>query len=87
MSRYEIENSHGEELDGKGNIKPTPFDAHEQSVRSSDPEKEPEEFPKAVDHVDHPDGKGKEAVVVNSAEEEAEYLASKASDEKAADEP
>lgn len=90
MSRFDYtENSHGEELDGKGKIKPIPFDAHEQATRgehvptsSDSPDLDPEkvaEFPKAVDHVDHPSGVGKQPVIVNSAEEEQEYLDAKAS--------
>ena len=82
------ENSHGEELNGKGKIKPTPFDAHEQATRGThvptdldSPDKDPktvEEYPKAVDHVDHPSGVGLQPVVVNSREEEREYLDAKA---------
>lgn len=83
------ENSHGQELDGKGNIKATPFDAHEQATRGThvptdldSPDKDPDtvaEFPKAVDHVDHPYTPGhKEPVVVNSAEEEEAYHEAKA---------
>ncbi len=41
-------------LDGKDVVKPTPFDAHEQNVRNSG-EYQYQEFPKAVDHVPHPD--------------------------------
>lgn len=50
-------NSHGQELDGTGDIKPTPFDAHEQVVRGhhthsakdgyQPAEYEFQEFPKA----------------------------------------
>ena len=81
-------------LDGTVPVKPVPFDAHEQATRGEhipttedSPDKDPEtiaEFPKAVDHVDHPSGIGKQPVVVNSADEEAEYHESKA---EADDEP
>jgi len=60
-------------LDGKDVIQPTPFDAHEQIVRKSPEQKEPLEFPKAVDHVDHPSGVGQEPIVVKSAEEGDAY--------------
>lgn len=83
-------------LDGKTPVKPTPFDAHEQATRGEhvptakdSPDKDPKtvaEFPKAVDHVDHPSGVGKEPVVVKSAEEEEAHLDAKkeeAQDEKA----
>jgi hypothetical protein len=72
------------ELDGKTVVKPTPFDAHEQATRGvhvptalDSPDKEPatvQEFPKAVDHVDHPSGIGLEPVVVKNAAEEKAYL-------------
>lgn len=72
-------------LDGTDAIKPVAFDAHEQATRGvhvatavDSPDKDPAtvaEFPKAVDHVDHPYQDGlKEAVVVKSAEEEKAYL-------------
>lgn len=75
-------NSHGQELDGKGKIQAVPFDAHEQATRGEhipsgpgSPDKtDVQEFPKAVDHVDHPSGVGKQPVVVNSKEEEQDYL-------------
>jgi len=62
-------------LDGTEKITPTPFDAHEQTVRNSDGYQY-QEYPKAVDHVPHPDPVAaaagqKEPVVVNSADEEA----------------
>jgi hypothetical protein len=79
----EIHNSHGEPLDGTGDIQPTDFDAHEQSVRgehkptsATSPDLDPKkvkQYPKAVDH----DDKG-EPVLVNSAEEEKAYNAKKA---------
>lgn len=82
------ENSHGAELDGKGIIKPTPFDAHEQATRGvhvptelDSPDKDPatvQEFPKAVDHVDHPSGVGLQPIVVKDAAAEKAYLDSKA---------
>jgi hypothetical protein len=82
-------------LDGKDPVKPTPFDAHEQATRGEhvptgpdSPDKDPEtvaEFPKAVDHVDHPSGVGKQPVVVNSAEEEEAYHEAKAEEEKPAE--
>lgn len=75
-------------LDGKTPVKPTPFDAHEQATRGEhvptgpdSPDKDPKtvvEFPKAVDHVDHPSGVGLQPVVVQSAEEEAAYHEAKA---------
>lgn len=79
-------------LDGKTPIKATPFDAHDQAVRGShaptsadSPDKDAKtvvEFPKAVDHVDHPYQAGhKEPIVVNSAEEEAAYHENKANAE------
>lgn len=79
-------------LDGKTPVTVTPFDAHEQAVRGShvptsadSPDKDSKtvvEFPKAVDHVDHPYQAGhKEPVLVNSAEEEAAYHESKATAE------
>lgn len=78
-------------LDGKTPVKPVPFDAHEQATRGThvettadSPDKDPKtvvEFPKAVDHVDHPSGVGKQPVVVNSAEEEQAYLDAKADEE------
>lgn len=82
------ENSHGVALDGKSVIKPTPFDAHEQATRGvhvptelDSPDKDPatvQEFPKAVDHVDHPSGVGLQPVVVKDAAAEKTYLDSKA---------
>jgi hypothetical protein len=81
-------------LDGSDKIAPVPFDAHEQATRgvhlpteTDSPDKDPRtvvEFPKAVDHVDHPSGVGKQPVVVNSAEEEQAYLDQK--EEEASDE-
>lgn len=75
-------------LDGTDVIKPVPFDAHEQAVRGTHVETTPEspdkdpatvaEFPKAVDHVDHPSGVGLQPVIANSPEEEADYKAAKA---------
>jgi hypothetical protein len=73
-------------LDGKEAIKPTAFDAHEQATRGQhvateldSPDKlNVQEFPKAVDHVAHPSGVGKQPVVVQSAEEEQDYLDAKA---------
>lgn len=76
------------DLDGTDVIKPTPFDAHEQATRGTHvpteidgPDVDPksvQQYPKAVDHVDHPDPVAaaaghKEPVVVNSAEEEKAY--------------
>jgi hypothetical protein len=88
----QVHNSHGAALDGKGVIKPTAFDAHEQLVRGThvptsadSPDKDPktvQEFPKAVDHVDHPSGVGLEPVLVNSVDEEDDYLDAKAAEEK-----
>jgi hypothetical protein len=79
-------------LDGKTPVKPTPFDAHEQATRgihvpteidSPDPDlSKIAEFPKAVDHVDHPSGVGKQPVLVNSAEEEEAYHEAKAEAEE-----
>ena len=60
-------------LDGTTPIKPTPFDAHEQQQAAQAAEYEHQEFPKAVDHVDHPSGVGLQPVLVNSAEEEEAY--------------
>jgi hypothetical protein len=69
-------------LDGKAPVKPVPFDAHEQATRGThvptsadgpEPEVTGSEYPKAVDHVDHPSGVGLQPVIVNSAEEEAAY--------------
>ncbi len=79
-------------LDGKTPIKPVPFDAHEQAVRGEhvptkkdSPDLDPKkvkQYPKAVDHVDHPYGVGKEPVVVKSAAEEKAYLESKAKEKE-----
>ena len=80
-------------LDGKTEVKPVPFDAHEQATRGvhvpttkDSPDPDPStvvEFPKAVDHVVDPnDPTHLEPVVVNSAEEEAAYLGAN-TDEKA----
>jgi len=76
-------NSHGAALDGKSVIKPTAFDAHEQATRGThvpttknSPDLDPrsiQEFPKAVDHVEHPSGVGLQPVVVNSAAAEKSY--------------
>ncbi|MCU1338841.1 MAG: hypothetical protein JWO19_4422 [Bryobacterales bacterium] len=71
-------------LDGKDEVKATPFDAHEQAVRATKPGKLAE-FPKAVDHVDHPSGVGKQPVVVNSADEEEAYHEAKAEAEAEAE--
>lgn len=73
-------------LDGKSPVKAVPFDAHEQATRGE--AKVGDEYPKAVDHVDHPDPVAaaaghQEPVVVNSAEEEEQYLAAKADEAKA----
>ena len=83
-------------LDGKDEIKPTPFDAHEQVARVQheaapnapgyafsglkvvDAEDAVGEYPKAVDHVDHPSGVGQEPILVKSAAEEADYHEQKA---------
>ena len=82
-------------LDGKTPIKPVPFDAHEQIVRGphthsledgyqpAEAADEPEQYPKAVDHVDHPSGVGQEPVVVNDAKEEKAYQQAKADEQKA----
>jgi hypothetical protein len=81
-------------LDGKTPVQATPFDAHEQATRGEhvptgpdSPDKDPKtvvEFPKAVDHVNHPYTPGhKEPVVVKSAEEEQAYLDAKAEKEAA----
>ena len=82
-------------LDGKDVIKPTPFDAHEQATRGEhiptgpdSPDKtDVQEYPKAVDHVDHPDPVAvaaghQEPVVVKSAEEEKAYQDAKADEAK-----
>jgi hypothetical protein len=65
-------------LDGKSEVKPTPFDAHEQAQAATAADYEHQEFPKAVDHVDHPSGVGKQPLVVNSADEEEAYHEAKA---------
>jgi len=77
-------------LDGKELPKPTPFDAHEQATRgthvetkANSPDKDPktiDEYPKAVDHVEHPSGVGFEPVIANSAEEEKALAEAKAKD-------
>jgi hypothetical protein len=70
-------------LDGKTPVKVVPFDAHEQATRGThvpteidgpDPEVAGSEYPKAVDHVDHPSGVGLEPVIVKDADEEKAYL-------------
>ena len=84
-------NTHGQDLDGKGKIVPTAFDAYEQvahvqheaaplkkdyahsGLQVVDADDAVTEYPKAVDHVDHPSGVGKQPVIVNSAEEEAAH--------------
>ena len=68
-------------LDGKDPVTPTPFDAHEQATRgthvpteidSPDPDlSKIQEYPKAVDHVDHPSGVGKEPVIALDRDHEA----------------
>lgn len=58
-------------LDGKDAIKPVPFDAHEQAQAAAAADYEHQEFPKAVDHVNHHSGVGLQPVLVNSADEEA----------------
>lgn len=74
-------------LDGTVPVKPVPFDAHEQATRGThvptsadgpEPEVTGDEYPKAVDHVDHPDPVAaaaghQEPILVNSAEEEKAY--------------
>ena len=75
-------------LDGKTPVKPVPFDAHEQATRGThvpttedSPDKvvaAADEYPKAVDHVDHPSGVGLAPILVNSAEEEEAYHEAKA---------
>jgi hypothetical protein len=61
-------------LDGKTPVKVVPFDAHERAQAASAAEYEHAEFPKAVDHVDHPSGVGKQPIVVHSPEDEAAYF-------------
>lgn len=73
-------------LDGSTPVKAVPFDAHEQATRGehvptgpdSPDKKDVEEYPKAVDHVDHPSGVGLAPVVVNSEAEEDAYQEGKA---------
>ena len=86
-------------LDGKEPVKPVPFDAHEQIVRQphthsledgyqpAEPQDGPAEYPKAVDHYDHPDPVAaaaghKEAVVVADPQAEEEYEDAKANEAK-----
>jgi hypothetical protein len=69
-------------LDGKDAIKPVPFDAHEQAQKEAAADYEHQEFPKAVDHVDHPSGVGLQPIVVNSADEEADYHEAKAAEKE-----
>lgn len=74
-------------LDGKSPVKPVPFDAHEQATRgvhvpttADSPDKDPKtvaEYPKAVDHVEHPSGVGYEPVVATDKDHEAELEAAK----------
>jgi hypothetical protein len=78
-------------LDGKTPITPVPFDAHERATRgehaattTDSPDLDPKkvaEFPKAIDHVDHPSGVGKQPIVVKNAEEEKAYLDAKVKEE------
>ena len=87
-------NSHGQPLDGTGNIKPTPFDAHEQAVRGThvettenSPDKNPktvQEFPKAVDHVQKPDAPAGhlEPVIAKDADHEDALAEAKADAEE-----
>lgn len=72
-------------LDGKTPVKPVPFDAHEQSQQQAAADYEHQEFPKAVDHVDHPSGVGLQPIVVKSAEEEQAYEAAKVAEQPAED--
>ena len=90
-------------LDGTTPVTPTPFDSHDQKVRAAHTysreegyqpadEAEPQEYPKAVDHVEKagaPEGH-LEPVLVNDEEEEAAHHEAKAeaeaSAEKVADE-
>lgn len=82
MSDEKVQN-----LDGKTPVQAVPFDAHEQATRGEhvptqldSPDKDPatmQEFPKAVDHVDHPSGVGLQPIVVNSKEEEEDYAAAR----------
>lgn len=60
-----------------------PNSAHSGLV-AVDPEDAVTEYPKAVDHVDHPSGVGLQPVVVNNAKEEKAYLEKKAADAAAA---
>jgi hypothetical protein len=69
-------------LDGTDAIKPVPFDAHEQAQAAAAADYEHQEFPKAVDHVDHPSGVGLQPIVVNSADEEADYHEAKAAEKE-----
>jgi hypothetical protein len=54
-------------------------------LKAVDPEDAVTEFPKAVDHVDHPSGVGQEPILVKSADEEDEYRDAKAAEAKAAE--
>lgn len=67
-------------LDGKDQIKPVPFDAHEQAQKEAAAEYEHQEYPKAVDHVPHPSGQGLQPVVVESVEEEVAYHEAKSAE-------
>lgn len=67
-------------LDGKEAVKPVAFDAHEQAQAAQAADYDHQEYPKAVDHVDHPSGVGQEPVLVQSAEEEKAYLEAKAAE-------
>jgi hypothetical protein len=68
-------------LDGKEPVKPVPFDAHEQAQQQAAADYEHQEYPKAVDHVEHPSGVGLQPIVVKSAEEEKAYQAAKADEQ------
>jgi hypothetical protein len=91
-------NSHGQDLDGKSQIKPTPFDAHEQKTRGTHVptkanSKEPhaglgQQYPKAIDHVQKPGAPAGhlEPVIANNAEEEKAYFETNAKKEKSKEE-
>jgi hypothetical protein len=73
-------------LDGKTKVEPVPFDAHEQSqkkaARENDANQNPQEFPKAVDHVEDPnDPNHLEPVVARNPEEEKAYRKPESTDE------
>jgi len=58
-------NSHGQELDGKGKIVPTPYDAHEQVVRGPHTHSLKDGYQKAEPKAEAPKSAPKQAANEN----------------------